>query len=71
MKDVSGRRRHDQTHEYCVIGNPSADEEPEIQNPGIHAIHYNAIYVPFQVDSAARTSSGGMLPIYVFPSPSP
>jgi len=40
------------THIYGVIGNPVLHSaSPQIQNPGFQAIHFNAVYVPFQVDS--------------------
>jgi 3-dehydroquinate dehydratase/shikimate dehydrogenase len=58
----------DQTHVYGVIGNPVLQtKSPEIHNPGFHAIHYNAIYVPFQVDSVrAFFKLAELLPIYGF-----
>lgn len=41
-----------QTHIYGVIGNPVMHTaSPMIHNPGFHAIRFNAIYVPFLVDS--------------------
>jgi 3-dehydroquinate dehydratase/shikimate dehydrogenase len=41
-----------QTHIYGVIGNPVLHTaSPMIHNPGFHAIRFNAIYVPFLVDS--------------------
>lgn len=43
---------NDDTHIYGVIGNPVLhSSSPAIHNPGFAAIHYNAIYVPFLVDS--------------------
>jgi len=42
----------DTTHVYGVIGNPVLQSSsPLIHNPGFATIHYNAIYVPFMVDS--------------------
>lgn len=41
-----------QTHIFGVIGNPVFHTvSPQIHNPGFHAIKFNAIYVPFLVDS--------------------
>lgn len=41
-----------QTHIYGIIGNPVMHtSSPMIHNPGFHAIRFNAIYVPFLVDS--------------------
>lgn len=43
---------NDRTAIYGIIGNPVLhSSSPEIHNPGFRAIHYNAIYVPFQVDN--------------------
>lgn len=40
------------THIYGIIGNPvSHTSSPIIHNPGFEAIRYNAVYVPFLVDS--------------------
>ncbi|WP_320130383.1 shikimate dehydrogenase [uncultured Sphaerochaeta sp.] len=40
------------THIYGIIGNPvHHTSSPLIHNPGFEAIHYNAVYVPFLVDS--------------------
>lgn len=42
----------DKTGIYGIIGNPVLHtSSPAIHNPGFHAIHYNAIYLPFQVDN--------------------
>jgi len=42
----------EKTHVFGIIGNPiSHTASPKIHNPGFEAIHYNAIYVPFLVDS--------------------
>ena len=42
----------DRTAIYGIIGNPVLHtSSPEIHNPGFHAINYNAIYLPFLVDS--------------------
>ncbi len=42
----------DRTHIFGVIGNPVLHSfSPEIQNPGFKGINFNAIYVPFHVDS--------------------
>lgn len=42
----------DRTHIYGVIGNPVLHTfSPIIQNPGFRGINFNAIYVPFPVDS--------------------
>jgi 3-dehydroquinate dehydratase/shikimate dehydrogenase len=42
----------DRTHIYGIIGNPVYHtSSPLIHNPGFEAIHYNAVYVPFLVDS--------------------
>ncbi|MFA6774673.1 MAG: shikimate dehydrogenase [Sphaerochaetaceae bacterium] len=59
---------NDLTHIYGVIGNPVLQtKSPVIHNPGFHAIHYNAIYVPFQVDSVrAFFKLAEMLPVYGF-----
>lgn len=41
-----------QTHIFGIIGNPVYHSvSPQIHNPGFHAIRFNAIYVPFLVDS--------------------
>ena len=41
-----------QTRIYGVVGNPVMQTvSPMIHNPGFHAIHFNAIYVPFQAES--------------------
>ncbi|MDY4611368.1 MAG: shikimate dehydrogenase [Sphaerochaetaceae bacterium] len=41
-----------QTHIYGIIGNPVMHTaSPMIHNPGFHAIQFNAVYVPFLVDS--------------------
>jgi 3-dehydroquinate dehydratase/shikimate dehydrogenase len=43
---------NDRTHIYGVIGNPVLHSfSPRIQNPGFHGINFNAIYLPFLVDS--------------------
>ena len=58
----------DRTHIYGIIGNPVAHtKSPLIHNPGFDGIKYNAIYVPFQVDSV-RTffALAEMLPVYGF-----
>jgi 3-dehydroquinate dehydratase/shikimate dehydrogenase len=45
-------RLDERTHVYGIIGNPIAQtSSPRIHNPGFDAIHYNAVYVPFLVDS--------------------
>ncbi len=45
-------RLDSRTHIYGVIGNPVAHTaSPKIHNPGFDAIRYNAVYVPFLVDS--------------------
>jgi len=42
----------DRTHIYGVIGNPvNHSFSPRIQNPGFRGINFNAIYLPFLVDS--------------------
>ncbi len=42
----------EKTHVFGIIGNPVYHTaSPKIHNPGFDAIHYNAIYVPFLVDS--------------------
>ncbi len=42
----------EKTHVFGIIGNPVYHTaSPRIHNPGFAAIHYNAIYVPFLVDS--------------------
>jgi 3-dehydroquinate dehydratase/shikimate dehydrogenase len=42
----------DRTRIYGVIGNPVLHSfSPRIQNPGFHGINFNAIYLPFPVDS--------------------
>ena len=42
----------ERTAVYGVIGNPvHHSSSPMIQNLGFHAIHFNAIYVPFLVDN--------------------
>ncbi|MGE4453927.1 MAG: type I 3-dehydroquinate dehydratase [Sphaerochaeta sp.] len=42
----------ERTHVYGIIGNPvSHTSSPKIHNPGFEAIRYNAVYVPFLVDS--------------------
>jgi len=42
----------EKTHVFGIIGNPVYHTaSPRIHNPGFEAIHYNAIYVPFLVDS--------------------
>ncbi len=42
----------EKTHVFGIIGNPVYHTaSPRIHNPGFVAIHYNAIYVPFLVDS--------------------
>lgn len=42
----------DRTHIYGVIGNPVLHSfSPQIQNPGFLGINFNAIYLPFPVDS--------------------
>lgn len=42
----------DRTHIYGVIGNPVLHSfSPRIQNPGFRGINFNAIYLPFLVDS--------------------
>ena len=42
----------DRTHIYGVIGNPVLHSfSPRIQNPGFQGIKFNAIYLPFLVDS--------------------
>lgn len=39
---------------YGIIGNPvHHTSSPQIHNPGFEKIHYNAVYVPFQVDNVA------------------
>lgn len=41
-----------QTHIFGIIGNPVMHTiSPNIHNPGFHGIRFNAIYVPFLVDS--------------------
>ncbi|HKL60257.1 MAG TPA: shikimate dehydrogenase [Sphaerochaeta sp.] len=43
---------NEKTHVFGIIGNPVYHTaSPRIHNPGFEAIHYNAIYVPFLVDS--------------------
>lgn len=45
-------RVDEKTHVFGIIGNPVYHTaSPRIHNPGFDAIHYNAIYVPFLVDS--------------------
>jgi 3-dehydroquinate dehydratase/shikimate dehydrogenase len=45
-------RVDDRTHIYGVIGNPVLHSfSPRIQNPGFRGINFNAIYLPFPVDS--------------------
>ena len=45
-------RVDDRTHIYGVIGNPVLPSfSPRIQNPGFRGINFNAIYLPFPVDS--------------------
>lgn len=53
MKELYRADRLDErTHVYGIIGNPVMHtSSPRIQNPGFHAIHYNAVYVPFLVDN--------------------
>ncbi len=42
----------DHTHIFGIIGNPVYHTaSPKIHNPGFDAIRYNAVYVPFLVDS--------------------
>ncbi|MDT4762864.1 shikimate dehydrogenase [Sphaerochaeta sp. PS] len=42
----------EKTHVFGIIGNPVYHTaSPRIHNPGFEAIHYNAVYVPFLVDS--------------------
>jgi len=42
----------DKTHIFGIIGNPVYHTaSPKIHNPGFDAIRYNAVYVPFLVDS--------------------
>ncbi len=42
----------DRTHIYGVIGNPVLHSfSPRLQNPGFRGINFNAIYLPFLVDS--------------------
>ena len=55
-KDLKLLYRADQVDEktgiYGIIGNPVLHtSSPQIHNPGFHAIHYNAIYLPFMVDN--------------------
>ena len=45
-------RIDEKTAIYGIIGNPVLhSSSPNIHNPGFEAIHYNAVYVPFLVDS--------------------
>lgn len=55
-RDMSELYRADkvnaQTHIFGVIGNPvNQTVSPQIHNPGFQAIRFNAVYVPFLVDS--------------------
>ncbi len=56
------------THVYGIIGNPVLHtKSPMIHNPGFEGIHYNAVYVPFQVDAVRPFFAlAEMLPIYGF-----
>ncbi|MFA7117494.1 MAG: shikimate dehydrogenase, partial [Sphaerochaetaceae bacterium] len=58
----------EQTHVYGIIGNPVLHtSSPLIHNPGFAAIHYNAVYVPFMVDSVrAFFKLAEMIHIYGF-----
>lgn len=53
MKELYHADRVDErTHIYGVIGNPVLHSfSPRIQNPGFWGINFNAIYLPFLVDS--------------------
>ena len=45
-------RLDERTHIFGIIGNPVYHTaSPSIHNPGFEAIRYNAVYVPFLVDS--------------------
>ena len=45
-------RVNERTQIFGVIGNPVLHSfSPRIQNPGFHGINFNAIYLPFLVDS--------------------
>ncbi|MGD8114255.1 MAG: shikimate dehydrogenase, partial [Sphaerochaetaceae bacterium] len=59
---------NDRTHIYGIIGNPVLHtRSPYIQNPGFAEIKFNAIYVPFQVDSVRSFFVlAEMLPLYGF-----
>jgi 3-dehydroquinate dehydratase/shikimate dehydrogenase len=58
----------EKTHIYGIIGNPVLHtKSPYIQNPGFDEIKFNAIYVPFLVDSVRSFFVlAEMLPIYGF-----
>ena len=59
---------NDKTHIFGIIGNPVLHTaSPMIHNPGFEAIHYNAVYVPFLVDSVrAFFKLADMLQIHGF-----
>jgi len=56
------------THIYGIIGDPvQHTRSPYIQNPGFDGINFNAIYVPFLVDSVRSFFVlAEMLPVYGF-----
>ncbi len=59
---------NERTHIYGIIGDPVLHtRSPYIQNPGFDGIKFNAIYVPFLVDSVRSFFVlAEMLPVYGF-----